>query len=238
MRLQHGVFLVFTIILVNTSAFSQWNRMPLKLFPADSGSIPIMVVHYSGDAGFNISDRAIARVLSTQGIPTVGINSFSYFRKSRTPESAAQDLTGVIRHFSSLWHAQRYVIIGYSFGANAIPYIVPCLPENLKTAIPFIVCISPSSHADFEFHIPSWFGVARSKQYPVHDQILSIHTAIPVICFYGTRDRHSIGPALADSLQDVFSSDNGHRFGKKVQPLTNRLLPRFRKAHALISATE
>ncbi len=214
---------------IGGGATAGWKNMPLTIFPPDSAHLPILFIHYSGDAGFNVTDRGIARELLKKNIPGVGINSLAYFINSHPPKEASADLADIINHFSYEWNTHYCIVSGYSFGADAIPFLVAALPDSIKKTVKLVVCTSPGFYADFSFHIASWFGKASSQNYPVVPSIISLNKSIPVVCFYGNDDNSSCGPVLSDSLIETHILDNGHRVGNNFQEIVSLVLSRSRQ---------
>ena len=68
-------------------------------------------------------------------MPTVGLNSLKYFWKARTPEEATRDVARILRHYLAAWHKERVLLIGYSFGADVLPFVVNRLPAELRAHI-------------------------------------------------------------------------------------------------------
>jgi len=97
--------------------------VPLTEVRADGSRDKRLAVMLSGDGGWAQLDRTIAATLAKHGIDTVGWDSLSYFWKAKTPEQAATDLGRVMSHYLSSWHKDRVLLIGYSFGADALPFM-------------------------------------------------------------------------------------------------------------------
>ena len=226
---QRFVLITLGLVLLAQSVSAGWEDMPLELFPADPESValPILVVHYSGDAGFNVPDKGFAHSYAANGIPVVGVNSLAYFITARTPQSAGADLADIILHFSSLWKTSYCVVSGYSFGADAVTYIVANLPEEIRKKVMLVICTSPAFYADFKFHVTSWMGVASTREFPVVDSIVALNHTIPVVCFYGKDDSGSSGPVLNNSLVETHQLSTGHRIGGEYKTVFNILLPRI-----------
>jgi type IV secretory pathway VirJ component len=215
------------------SATAGWKNMPLVVFQPDSAHLPILFIHYSGDAGFNVTDNGIANGLLKNKIPGVGINSLAYFFNSHPPQEASADLADIISHFSHEWNTHYCIVSGYSFGADAVPFIVSALPDSIKRTVKLVVCTSPGFYADFSFHLTSWFGKSSSHNYPVVPEIVSLNKNIPVVCFYGRDDNTSSGPSLADSLIETHILDNGHRVGDNFQDIVSLVISRSKQLFTL-----
>ena len=202
---------------------------PLVLFPPQSEAQPVMVVYYSGDGGYNATGRGIGRELSGKGIGVVGVNSLRYFFTARTPAGASNDLAGIIRRYSAEWHARSCVVSGFSFGADAIGFLVRGLPDSLRRTVRLVICLAPGHYADFRFTLKSWFGIADSRDYPVVDCLRLLAADIPVVCFYGRSDSWSCGPVLQnDARIETHILDRGHRIGRHYEPIVKLLVARCR----------
>lgn len=219
--------IVTSFIFCNATA--GWKNMPLVIFPPDTGHLPILFIHYSGDAGFNVTDNGIANGLLKKNIPTVGVNSLAYFFNSRSPQSAAADLADIISHFSKEWNTRYCIVSGYSFGADVVSFIVNALPDSVKQTVKLVISTSPGSYADFSFHLTSWFGKSATQNYPVVPTIISLNKTIPVVCFYGSDDNTSSGPNLAASKIETHILDNGHRVGDNFQDIVSLVALRSKK---------
>lgn len=213
--------IVTAIALYLSKVSAGWNNMPLVLFPSEKERIPVLVVHYSGDAGYNVTDNGIGNNLSAKKIPVVGVNSLMYFSKARTPQSAALDLADIINHYSKEWNTRYCVVSGYSFGGDVVSFIVANLPDSVKKDVKLVVSTSPGFYADFTFHLTSWIGFSSSHDYPIVHSIVSLNKSIPVICFYGSDDNSSSGKVLADSLIETHVLDQGHRVGNNFDAIVS-----------------
>jgi len=101
--------------------FSRVDGLPLVELPASSPS-RLMAVFLSGDGGWRDIDKTIAENLQSLGVSVVGWDSARYFWQTKTPEQTAADLSAVIQAYSANWHADKIALIGFSFGADALPF--------------------------------------------------------------------------------------------------------------------
>ena len=76
---------------------------------------------YSGDGGWRDLDKAVAEQMAERGYPVVGVDTLRYFWQRKSPDQAASDLSEMMREYREKWHAKRFVLIGYSFGADVMP---------------------------------------------------------------------------------------------------------------------
>ena len=89
----------------------------------------------SGDGGWAGIDKQIAEALNKDGISVVGLNSLQYFWTKKDPDTAGNDLTRILNYYSQAWNANKIILIGYSTGADTLPFMVNRLPEALKSKV-------------------------------------------------------------------------------------------------------
>jgi len=136
-----------------TPAPGRVKGVPLIEVPAvqTSGRDELAVL-LSGDGGWAVTDKGLAESLSKGGIPVVGWNSLRYFIRRKKPDQVARDLERVLRVYLPLWHKEKVVLIGYSFGADVMPFLVTRLPPDLAAKVSLTVLMGPTGTADFHFH--------------------------------------------------------------------------------------
>ena len=118
-----------------------------------------MAVVISGDGGWRDLDKTIAEDLQSDGIPVVGWDSLRYFWSKKTPQQTANDLAIVMRTFMAKWHASDVALIGYSFGADVMPFAYNRLPDDPTFARKdSSLCSAFSKTADFEITVSGWMG--------------------------------------------------------------------------------
>ena len=109
------------------------NDLPLVEVPA-KGPGKALAVMISGDGGWAGIDKDVSQALAAKGIPVVGWNSLQYFWTARKPDAAARDLERILRRYLAVWGKQEVLLIGYSFGADVLPFFASRLPADLLGA--------------------------------------------------------------------------------------------------------
>jgi type IV secretory pathway VirJ component len=205
------------------SADLSFESIPLREFRPDSGTMQEpLVVYFTGDGGWDVSDRGIGRSLARQGRGMVGVNSLKYFWKEHSPDSVAADVKRLIAHFLKAWRLNEVVLVGYSFGADILPFVATRVMADFPRTVKRVVLISPAAKADFSFHLGSWFGKTGKKSLDVLPEAEKI-TSVPLICFYGSRDSESIGPRLSGHAK-VIPLKSGHRVGNSYEPIVSEII--------------
>lgn len=171
-----------------------------------------MAILYSGDGGWRPTDRGLARVLSENGIPVIGLNTLRYFWTRQTPEKAAQDFSSTILRYRSVWKKDRVLVIGYSFGADVLPFLLTRIPKPLLDHIEMLVLLAPTKSVDFEFHVKQWFSEDTSKtSMPVLPELEKLN-GMKIVSYCGALDVKALCRDMPDTIRRVFLPHAGHRF--------------------------
>ena len=198
--------------------------LPLIEVPAGGSAGDLMAVHVTGDGGWGVTDRGIAKALADHGIPVVGLNALQYFWKRRTPEQTANDIDRIIRHYTADWGKKTVVLIGYSFGADVLPFVLNRLPSDTKAKIQLVAFLGLSDSADFEFHLLNWLTARnRPTSLPVRPEVERLR-GMKILCFYGTEDKDALCPSLEPGLAESIPLQSGHRFGRGFEPVVDTIL--------------
>ena len=146
-----------------TATLENLNDLPLVEIPSKASDTQYIAVLISGDGGWNVTERGISQSLSDHGIPVVGLNSLHYFWKKRTPEESSKDLERVLRNYLGLWKKNNCIIVGYSLGADVMPFMISRLPQDLYNRVQLMVFLGPSTFVNFQFHMSEWIGNFHDK---------------------------------------------------------------------------
>jgi type IV secretory pathway VirJ component len=198
--------------------------LPLIEVPATGAGANVMGIIITGDGGWGVTDRGIARSLAAKGIPVAGLNSLHYFWTKKTPEQAAADLNRILQHYTALWNRAQVVVIGYSFGADVLPFMLNRIPRDSLGKIKVVSFLGLSSEADFEFHLTDWLASRkRSTSQMVRPELEKLRGR-KILCFYGTEDGDALCRQLDQGLVKTIPIPGGHRFGRDYQPIVDAIL--------------
>jgi type IV secretory pathway VirJ component len=195
--------------------------LPLVEVHANTNS-DTMAVLISGDGGWAGIDKELAAALSKQGMPVVGLDSLRYFWKARTPEGTAADVDRLVRHYLSAWKKQSVLLIGFSQGADVMPFVVNRLPAPTRERLRLVALLSLSETAVFEFHLQNWIGAAK-KTIPVTPELLRMK-GVRGLCVYGADETDSLCAKPAAKSLQVVKVSGGHHFDGNYAKLASLLL--------------
>src|SRR4029450_9754433 len=92
-------------------------------------------------------------------------------------------------------HAQRVVLLGYSRGADVLPFMASRLPPDLRARVALVGLLGPGTSVDFEFHLSEWVAdAARAGALPVRPEVEKLR-GMPILCIYGAAEADSLWPA-------------------------------------------
>jgi len=197
--------------------------LPIVEVPAagTEGKEDLFAVLLSGDGGWAGLDKAVAAELAQRGIPVAGVDSLRYFWKPRTPAGLAADMDRVLRFYSFHWQKKRALLIGYSQGADVMPFVVNRLPPATRDMVRLTVLIGVSQSASFEFKIGNWLHADRDAL-PVRPEIDQL-SASSTLCIYGEDDEKSICPTI-DAHARVVHLEGGHHFDGDFRKVADAIL--------------
>jgi type IV secretory pathway VirJ component len=194
-----------------------------------------MAVLLSGDGGWAGIDRDVGGALAAAGMPVVGWNSLQYYWKARTPEVAAADLARILRHYFDVWHEERAVLIGYSFGADVLPFLVTRLPADLRSRVALVTLLGPSREATFEFHVSEWLHANAGKGSPTLPEVVKLR-GTPMLCVYGEKEGESLCRDLPAGLARLLPTEGKHHFGGDYAKLASAVLAAAEEVPAIRGA--
>ncbi len=197
--------------------------LPLKIVPASRGTAnPWFAVFLSGDGGWVGIDKGVSAALARHDIPVVGWDSLKYFWSPRTPQGSAQDLDRVVKTYSAAWRRSRVVLIGFSQGADTLPFMVNRLPPATRSMVDLTVLLGISDNALFEFHLANWLGTPP-KGLPTAPE-LAAWSGSPYLCLYGEADGDAACETVAGHDGRVVKMPGGHHFGGGYSAVAEQIL--------------
>lgn len=202
---------------------SSLEDLPLEEILSEHSTSNFLAVLITGDGGWADLVRGIGFGLAQKGVPVVGLNSLNYFWTQRSPDEAARDLSRIMTRYLGLWHKEKVLLIGYSFGADTLPFMINRLPDDVRSSVAGVALISPTHQADFEIHILSHLGwQSRDQDYPVLPEVIKLKGS-PVMCMAGTEEENCLCRDHSLSWMKTILFPGGHHLGKDYQGIVNAI---------------
>jgi type IV secretory pathway VirJ component len=200
--------------------------LPLVVVPGLGATpSPWFTILVSGDGGWAALDRGVSKELAKRGIAVVGWNSRKYFWSARTPEGISADLDRVIRHYASAWNKSHVILVGYSQGADTMPFMVNRLSDAARAEVDLTALLALSDNALFEFHVASLLGSAP-RGIPIGPE-LSRWNGSPYVCIYGADDPDAACDKLVETHGSTVKLAGGHHFGGNYARVAQEILSRL-----------
>jgi type IV secretory pathway VirJ component len=197
--------------------------LPLTEVPATAKDSDVFAVMISGDGGWAGLDQSVSAALATRGVPVIGLNSLKYFWHARTADSTAADVTRIVTQYAERWHKQRVLLIGYSFGADVMPFVFNRLPEATRTRVASVSLLGLGPAATFEVTVGEWLPGADDDGEPVVPEIARM-PAMPILCVMGEGEHGSSCPKLSASGATVRQIGDGHHFSGLAPQIVDAIL--------------
>ncbi|MGH8460389.1 MAG: AcvB/VirJ family lysyl-phosphatidylglycerol hydrolase [Stenotrophobium sp.] len=229
---------------LQATAQAQWAAAYRKLVstepkpvppPASLGDLPLIeiapqgvatntfAVILSGDGGWAGLDKDVAAALSQKGIAIVGVDSLRYFWGARTPLGTAADIDRIVRYYAAHWNKKQVLLIGYSQGADVLPFIINRLSQDVLAKVSLAAGMGLSEHATFEFHMANWVknDTVGPPTLPEIDKI----QAVPFLCIYGADETDSACPKIIGTAHaHAVKLSGGHHFDGNYGLLAEQIL--------------
>lgn len=147
----------------------QKNNLPVKEWSSTSQTP--FILYMSGDGGLNNFSTELCTAINKAGYCITAVSSKSYFWDKKTPEQTTLDIVDYLQKQLKNRKNQDLILVGYSFGADILPFIVNRLPDSFKKNLMAVFLLSPSTSTDFEIHWLDMLGGSNRRDMDVVEEI-------------------------------------------------------------------
>ncbi|HWA23940.1 MAG TPA: AcvB/VirJ family lysyl-phosphatidylglycerol hydrolase [Caulobacterales bacterium] len=199
---------------------ARFTRTDPVVLPAEVSDLPIVAVDpidgekdtrfaiwLSGDGGWGDMERQTTALMARRGVPTAGVNTLRYFWDRRSPEEAARAVERIERAFSARWRRSRFILIGFSFGADMAPLVAERLRPDVRAQLDSAVLLSPTLRASLQVSPRTWLGFGG--EHNVEQTIASL-TSVPIVCARGVKAAAAACPKTSKAGLRVVVLPGGH----------------------------
>jgi type IV secretory pathway VirJ component len=201
----------------DSASFSQdeIKRLPFSVTDARilKNDAPVAFI-VSGDGGWYHFEQSISDQLANLGIPSIGLDSKRYFWNRKSPDQTAEDVAHAMNYYSRKYGKDRFVFIGYSLGAEVIPFIINRLPSDMKAKVASAVLLSPSNLTDFEIHVSDMLGINnRADSYDVVREIGKLK-GCSILAIFGDEEKTKVPKQLEQlsCIVRIVPGDHHYKF--------------------------
>ncbi|TDF78205.1 virulence factor family protein [Pseudomonas sp. H9] len=213
------------------------NAMSIPVVEVPAGQTTDTVTLFlSGDGGWRDLDRDVAGEMAKLGYPVVGIDTLRYYWQHKTPEQSAIDLSELMQHYRQKWGTKRFVLTGYSFGADVLPAIYNRLPAEDQKRIDAVILLAFARSGSFEIEVEGWLGNA-GKEAPTGPEMAKLPAA-KVVCIYGEEEADESGCTDHTAVGERLKLPGGHHFDENYPALAKRLISDIESRQGKTSVAE
>jgi type IV secretory pathway VirJ component len=201
-------------------------RIPVVEVPVGQPTDTV-TLFLSGDGGWRDLDKDVAGEMAKVGYPTVGIDTLRYYWEHKSPEQTATDLADLMAHYRQKWGTKRFILMGYSFGADVLPAIYNRLDPDDQNRVDGIVLLAFARTGSFEIAVEGWLGAA-GKEAATGPEMAKLPAA-KVLCVYGIEEKDESGCTEATAPGEKLQLPGGHHFDENYPALAKRLIDAINK---------
>lgn len=215
------------LLLTTPPADTGVANFPLVEVPAAAGARTEFAIVITGDGDWADFVQEISKRFSATGIPVVGLKARSYMSRKPTPAQTADDVARIIETYAARWHKSSVVLIGYSRGADWIPFILNRLPAAARARVTGAAMLGLASRASFEFHLTDLMReTSRDDDLPIAPELERLR-GTRLVCLYGTEEVESGCRGADPTLMTILGRSGGHHFDRNYDEISASLLRRL-----------
>jgi type IV secretory pathway VirJ component len=187
-----------------------------------------LAVFMSGDGGWADIDRKIGEELAQHGIDVIGFDNRAYLRgKQRTPDGTGADVARAASAYLGRWNDQRLVLLGYSRGADLLPFVAARLPAPLRSQLALVAMLALQERASFHYRFSDlWATHSRPSDIPIRPELERLR-GVNMMCVYGHDEEESLCRKVDTTLVHPEVRPGKHHFDGDYHAITSLILARL-----------
>jgi type IV secretory pathway VirJ component len=213
-------------LLTELTTASAASKNPNWLFDLPS-ALPArsIAIIYSGDGGWQDLDKTIGEWMVRKDIHVLGVSTIKAFWKTREPKQVAADIETMLARADPSG-SLPVMLIGYSFGADVLPFAWPQLKPETRARIRLLALLAPEKTTEFHVSVEGWLGI-KSGSHSVVDAIKAL-PADPVICVFGIEEIDDT-PCKPETLpgMEIVHTPGEHHFDEDYPKLGQTILDAY-----------
>jgi type IV secretory pathway VirJ component len=180
-----------------------------------AGNSDYYVVLMTGNGGRQHLVQSVTSYLNLMNISVLTINTKLYLLLEKRPAQIACDLENLMDRYTKKWGQKKIIFIGYSMGAEVLPFAFNCMEENYTDKISDLILIGPGQKVTFKIKLRDYY-INVNKGADLYPEIVKMKKGY-VIC---DDNEFSICRQLLDGFIDHDFLGGGHHFGGDYKALS------------------
>lgn len=193
-----------------------------KEWTGDTHEKPLLF-YISGDGGFNKFSINLCDALNKEDYDVIALNARTYFNDKKTPEQTTIDITNFLSKKLIGRKNQQVVFIGYSFGADVLPFVLNRLPKNFEDKVKTSFFLASSGSTDFEIHWSDIFGGNTKRSMDVASEINRLQNK-KIVIMNGSDDRNLSKNKIALDKFTFVVLPGGHHFDGDIDEIVKEIV--------------
>ena len=207
------IIMLFGIFICHAPLFAQ-KVHPTKHLPVmeyrSTGDVGYYVIFLSGNGGLRNLVQSVTHYLNSKNVSVIALNSKKYFWSKKMPEQIGCDLESLMDQCNLKWGEKKVVIIGFSMGAEVLPFAVNCMADKYRNEINDMILIAPWQKATFKVKLRDFY-LEVNEGSDIYSELIALKPKKAyVIC---DNNHLSICHKDLDGLIDHDLLGGGHHFG-------------------------
>ena len=213
---------IYLLLVFSTLAFTvAAQNLPMKEWEASAHTKPL-VFYISGDGGLNRFSNELCTAINKEGFDVDAMDSKSYFWSQKTPARTAEDISDFLSKKIARRPNQQIVLIGYSFGADVLPFVLNRLPKNIADKIKVSFLMASSGSTDFVIHIADLFGSGKRRGMDVLSEVNKISNKKIVILNSSDDKQLNAGKITIKHITEILPG--GHHFDGDINEIVKAIV--------------
>jgi type IV secretory pathway VirJ component len=197
--------------------------LPLVELPAEHPGKTLAVI-VTGDGGWAGIDQQIGAILAEHGVSVVGFNSLKYFWNKREADEMARDLERTLAHYAAKWGAERFIVVGYSIGADVMPFMAGRMSAPTRDHLALVAMLGPGTHTEFEFRLSNWLTEENRPEGHAMIPEMPKLAKTPVLLVCGTEEEGTLCQNYKAPNVKNLILPGGHHFNKEYSQIALTIL--------------
>ena len=202
--------------------FASAQNLPIKELMAPSSDKPV-IFYITGDGGYSKFSNDLCASLNSKGYNVIALNAKSYFWNKKTPEETTRDISNFLTRKIAGRENQQIILIGYSFGADVLPFILNRFRNAIRSKVITTFLIAASGDTNFEIYLSDllWQGPKRNMDVLTEinkldqDKIVTINSS----------DDHGLKQKMITIKRSIsVTLPGGHHFDGNTEEIVKNIL--------------
>ncbi len=203
------------------------STLPVNIVTSVSDPAAPLVLYLTGDGGWNKFSQELTTQMAAKGYPVVSLNCNKFFWRKKTPDQIAGAIAALVKNYQKQWNRKKFLLVGYSFGADVMPFAYNQLPKDLTAQVENVTLLSPSRTTDFEIHLMVMLG-SKGGGESVSASINKI-TDKPVLILFGEGENDFKEGDLNGKNITIEKLAGGHHYDGNEANVVNKILQHVTK---------